>query len=355
MPKKRRRYGDYTDIIDGVLYAAVNIPQGDGTYKKKRKKVATMTEARQWAQSMLDQHKTGQVVEVHSFRDLVEWYKDAYLVPPVYENGIKIEGYKDWKKQRSRLDRIARFFSSRPADSLTEHDLKSLSRDRRQKDGVSVSSINRDFALIRTMYRRGKAARKVSEIPYFPMNIAAERSRDRTLSFDEETRLLAVANGTLKDALIIALDTAMRKGEIFSLTWGDIDFITDTITIQFFNSKTQKSRKVGMTPRVREVFLQMNPGKGRIFAIADPKRAFLTACRLAEIEDLHFHDLRHTATTRMVRAGVPHTEVMKITGHTQIKTFLRYLNLVDATAQNAAAQLGRFLESQTIQEIETSQ
>ena len=66
----------------------------------------------------------------------------------------------------------------------------------------------------------------------------------------------------------------------------------------------------------------------RIFTIADCKKGFNGACRDAALNDLHFHDLRHTGTTRMVRSGqLSIAEVMKITGHTQIKTFLRYLNL----------------------------
>lgn len=73
------------------------------------------------------------------------------------------------------------------------------------------------------------------------------------------------------------------------------------------------------------------------------RKAFATACRRAEIKDLHFHDLRHTATTRMIRAGVPHAEVMKITGHTQMRTFMRYLNLVDESVQNTANILAEYL------------
>lgn len=359
MPKKRGRYGDYTETINGVLYASVNIPLGNGKYKKRRKKVSTKTEARQWAESQLNR---GYEVETNlSFSAIAEWYKEHYLIPPVYENKIRIAGFKDWKKQRGRLDRIALFFGARPVDSITEHDLRFFARERREKDGVGITSTNRDFALLKTMYRKAQGANKLQKVPSFPINIAAERSRDRVLSFGEELRLLDACineRAYLRDVIIIALDTGMRKGEIFSLTWGDIDFLTDTITIQFFNSKTQKSRKIGMTPRVRIILrglFEVSNQAGKIFPIADPKKAFGTACRLAGIEDLHFHDLRHTATTRMVRAGIPHTEVMKITGHTQIKTFLRYLNLVDATAANAAAQLGRFLEGQAIQENDTLQ
>ena len=74
------------------------------------------------------------------------------------------------------------------------------------------------------------------------------------------------------------------------------------------------------------------------------KTSWKTACKLAEIEDFRLHDCRHTATTRMIASGSPHTEVMKITGHTQLKTFLRYLNITPETANRVASKLNDYLE-----------
>jgi integrase len=87
-----------------------------------------------------------------------------------------------------------------------------------------------------------------------------------------------------------------------------------------------------------------------IFQIGESiQTAWKTACRLADIEDFRFHDCRHTATTRMIASGSPHTEVMKITGHSQLKTFLRYLNITTETANNVANRLGNYLADRQIQ------
>src|SRR5688572_16131236 len=97
MPKKKRsRYGDYTEIIDGNLYAVVNLPVGNGKYKKKRKKVSSKNEAQQWAMSMLDnpaQEKT----DTHNFASLADWYAREFLIPPVYQNGKRLIGVRTWK------------------------------------------------------------------------------------------------------------------------------------------------------------------------------------------------------------------------------------------------------------------
>lgn len=75
------------------------------------------------------------------------------------------------------------------------------------------------------------------------------------------------------------------------------------------------------------------------------KTAFKTACRKADIKDFRFRDCRHTATTRMVNSGIPHAEIMKTTGHTQLKTFLRYVNLTAESVGKNAKSFGEFLNT----------
>jgi integrase len=370
--KARNRYGDYCLTVRGEMFAAVNLPIGNGKYKQKRKKVANATEARQWALAELDKvkHGTIEVTRSTTFAELAAWYKREFLIAPVFENGIKLDGVKDHKKLRAKLDRVVEFFGGRQASGFTEHDFTAYARHRRKADSVTTATINRDLSLIRSMFLRAKSVNKLLHVPRFPINIAAEAERDRVLSFDEETRLLAHCVDTevveyerrgkkhtgveieakrahLAGIIIMAVDTAMRSGEIFKLDWRDVDLANDLITVQFFNSKTQKTRRIGMTPRVKAILLEkaaLDDTTGKVFNAKNASRAFRTACVRANITDLHFHDLRHTATTRMIRAGIPHTEVMKITGHTQIKTFLRYLNLGSETVQNAASRLGRFID-----------
>jgi integrase len=81
-----------------------------------------------------------------------------------------------------------------------------------------------------------------------------------------------------------------------------------------------------------------------VFGITNTiKTSFKSACEEAEISDFRFHDCRHTATTRMIASGSPHTEVMKITGHSQLKTFLRYLNITPETTNRVASNLDNYL------------
>jgi len=80
-----------------------------------------------------------------------------------------------------------------------------------------------------------------------------------------------------------------------------------------------------------------------VFGITDTvKTSFAAACRDAVVEDFRFHDCRHTAITRMIQAGMPPMQVMKISGHTQMTTFARYVNTDGHTARNVAAALDAF-------------
>src|SRR5687767_9958052 len=59
MPKRRARYGDYCQIINGSFYGVINVPIGGGKYRKRKKKVGNKTEARQWALEELDRLRHG--------------------------------------------------------------------------------------------------------------------------------------------------------------------------------------------------------------------------------------------------------------------------------------------------------
>src|SRR5262245_6949555 len=174
---------------------------------------------------------------------------------------------------------------------------------------------------------------------------------DRILTFDEEKRLLAQCVGRrahLWYIVIAALDTALRKGELLQLVWADVNFEADVIVVRSTTTKTRRPRTIGLTARLRAALIEWleltDAGEGDyVFGgIRDCKRSFGGACTDAGIADLRFHDLRHTATTRLVQAGAPHPIVMKTTGHTQFATFAQYINPDQNAARDAAELLDNF-------------
>ncbi|MBS1790591.1 MAG: site-specific integrase [Acidobacteria bacterium] len=165
------------------------------------------------------------------------------------------------------------------------------------------------------------------------------------MSRDEEERLLLACVGPrahLRPILICALDTAMRRGEIFQLRWKDVDLAAGEIMVRATTTKTGKSRTVPITSRLREELTRLKASAppdpdGRVFGIADTiKKSFQKACKAAGVEGFRLHDARHAAITRFIEQGVPPMQVMAISGHTQMQTFARYVN-ADKTALRRAA------------------
>lgn len=140
----------------------------------------------------------------------------------------------------------------------------------------------------------------------------------------------------------------MRQGEIFSLRWCDVDLENGLLRIQACHTKTLRERHVATTTRLALELEQLkarvpNNPNGLVFGITDNvKRSFTTARIAAGLQGLRFHDLRHTAATRLVRAHIPLSEVGRMLGHTQPTTTYRYVNANIETARRAAAALNMF-------------
>ncbi|MBA2606834.1 MAG: site-specific integrase [Acidobacteria bacterium] len=148
----------------------------------------------------------------------------------------------------------------------------------------------------------------------------------------------------------------MRKGELLKLRWKEVDLPERVITVTALNSKTTKSREIGMTQRVYEELSRLweispKDQSFLVFGVTDIKKSFTSGCADAKINGLRFHDLRHTAITRMVNSGLPPMEIMKVSGHTQYTTFARYVNPNTQTVKNIADVLTDYLSKTNVYEI----
>lgn len=135
----------------------------------------------------------------------------------------------------------------------------------------------------------------------------------------------------------------MRRGEIVTPRWSDLNLDERTITVRALNTKTIRRRPVPMSDRLHAELTwlwEAGPQKleMRVFGIETFKRAFAGACRDARVFDFHFHDCRHTAATRLIQGGMSLQGVGRVLGHTQAQTTFRYVN-VDETAIRRAAEI----------------
>ncbi len=365
---KKRAQKRYWREIKGHLYARLQYQDATGKWKEKLKPISDKRTALRAVEQMrreLDLHGQETLTsDKMTFSELAALYGEAKMSAAVFENGIKISGRKskiDWL-----VNSLIEYFGAKLIRSIKPRDLEAFKTFKsngitRRGDKRKIASVNRELEVLRAMLNFALQNEWIIKNPFAltkgVISKAAEVERDRTLNFEEEARLLAVCidkRAHLKPMLMCALDTAMRRGEIFKMKWQDVDFAKGEIFIPQTNTKTEDSRTVGMTPRLREELKKLwevspKDQNQSVFGITDTiKTAWKTACRLANIKDFRFHDCRHTATTRMIASSSPHTEVMKITGHTQIKTFLRYLNITPETAKSVASRLDIYLTERNI-------
>ena len=137
----------------------------------------------------------------------------------------------------------------------------------------------------------------------------------------------------------LAIETAMRRGELLSLSWNHIDLRRRTAHLP--DTKNGESRTVPLSTTAVSILEALPRGvRGEVFPGVTPeavKRAYIRAVRRAGIENLTFHDLRHEATTRLFEKGLNIMEVASITGHKDLRMLRRYTHL---KAEDLARRLG---------------
>jgi integrase len=223
--------------------------------------------------------------------------------------------------------------------SIRGVDIARYRDERLQK--VTPGSLRRELTILSQIF---EISRKEWGIfvhnPVRDIKLPAENSaRNRRLqdgldgTDSEETRLFAACgkcrNPYLLPIVKLALETAMRQSELVRMHWQHIDLKRRTVLLPV--TKNGDSRTVPLSNNAVAVLTALPRGiKGDVFpgvTTESIKKAFIRARRLAGIEDLHFHDLRHEATTRLFEQGLNIMEVSSITGHRDLQMLRRYTHL----------------------------
>lgn len=127
----------------------------------------------------------------------------------------------------------------------------------------------------------------------------------------------------------LALETAMRQGEILSLRWEHINLKARIAHLS--DTKSGSKRDVPLTMAARDILTgQGVKSSGRVFSYTSNglKSSWRSMIRNLLINDLHFHDLRHEAISRLVERGVfDLMEVAAISGHKSLAMLKRYTHL----------------------------
>jgi len=206
--------------------------------------------------------------------------------------------------------------------------------------GRSSATVNRELAVLHRFFNKAVSWGLVASNPATGIKSLPEsRGRVRFLTVEEAGRLLDASPAHLRPIVLCALETGMRRGEILNMRWSDLDlerrvlFVGETKTgipryVPISTCLKEMLERLPRRPGCDHVFIGGH-GKGKVWKpFHDVRTSFGNACRKAGIVEFRFHDLRHTAASHMVMAGVPIKVVGEILGHSTVSMTERYSHLL---------------------------
>jgi integrase len=147
----------------------------------------------------------------------------------------------------------------------------------------------------------------------------------------------------LTPAVLLSMNTGLRRGELLKLRWRSVDFNRQLLTVEGPDAKTRQTRHVPLNAEAMSVLgrwrEQSSVGQ-RVFDISTGfKSAWTPILKRANIAKFRWHDLRHHFASRLVQRDVPLNTVRDLLGHTSIAMSLRYAHLAPDQRREAVAKL----------------
>ncbi len=215
--------------------------------------------------------------------------------------------------------------------NLTELSAAQVSkwRDRRLKQ-VAASTVVRELTLLQGAVGNALDTGTVNVVQQIKRPRVDDR-RERRLQTDEWQRLMQACdrdrNKMLRPLLVLAVETAMRRGELLSMEWKHVDL--DRCTVLLARTKNGRARTVPLSPTAVDVLHQLPRIDDRVLPLSGDcvRQAFERVRERAQVDDIRFHDLRHEAVSRLVERGLSLVEVRQVSGHRTMQMLQRYVHL----------------------------
>lgn len=232
---------------------------------------------------------------------------------------------------------------------------------------VSPSTVNREFSRLRHLFKCAENWGYVKNNPCKGIKELKEPSgRIRYLTIEEMEKLLSACESSaleerlasinrtsskwmtlyLKPIVQLLIHTGLRRSELLSLRWSDLDFREKRITVE--KTKNNERRIIYMNDTVYNelkalpVLLHNNmvfPGvNGDMLT-----NAFIRLCKKIGIHDFRLHDLRHTFASHLIMSGANIRTVQTLLGHRDLRMTMRYSHLSPEHLQDAVNKLDRTL------------
>ena len=349
------------------------MPRGDGYLRKKGSALywefmhkgkrysirlgnITRSEARQIVARIKAEIISGEYEKKEEKNPFVSQLRDAYW--QWYESHSRARK-RSKETHLGRLNLLRKFFGRLRADEVTWFTVENY-KSRRLKEGVSKKTINKELKILKSVYNRAKKLGLYKgDPPRIDMFKEEGDERLRYLLPEEAERLIRACPEWFRPVVVFALNTGLRAGEIFSLRWENIDFENRVIRIESTRTKTKEVYTVPMNDVVHELLLKIKEAqvengvdhgyvftssKGLPYKYEDRtyRRVFVNACKKAGIEDLRFHDLRHTFASWVAMNSKDIYAVQRLLNHKDLRMTKRYAHLTQQYLKEVVNSITNF-------------
>ncbi|HEX3747701.1 MAG TPA: site-specific integrase [Bryobacteraceae bacterium] len=236
---------------------------------------------------------------------------------------------RSWKRDEQLYANLIGFLGSVKLGAITQARVEEYQEHRVTR--VAPATVNREVALLKHMFNmaeRWGVYRGANPVRFVKF-LAEDNLKCETLSEKEEERLLAAAPPYLKDLVVFAVNTGLRRSDVFNLKWEDVDIEKKHLTIVV--RKNRKPQTVFLNPIALEVVARQRQDGPRVFTnpmtgepIKCVRGGLDAAVKRAGLKKITFHMFRHTVATRLLENGADIVTVKEIMGHANINTTLRY-------------------------------
>lgn len=297
---------------------------------------------------------------VLTFRELADLYTQRHINNPEKPLHHAVTG---------RVQMAVKKFGDLPIDAIKTVDVEAYFAELAQPARIghgqhrerrrSRATMNRHKAILGHLFtwavERGHAKRH----PFFNEHGARiikqrdeDNRRERVLTHAEEDLLLLHASPAMRDRIIFALDTGLRRGEQQLLLIDDFDADPGWVRVRGVNAKSGKTRFVPLaTARVQDVVTRLRKDldgtekPSGTFAFAEGghlhefRGSWQALCAKLTLHDLRWHDLRATFATRMLEEGEPISRVRNLLGHSSVAVTERYDRMAREGLRTSVAAL----------------
>lgn len=342
------------------------IDEATGKRRDRQRRADSFAHAKELAEALAKEfdQSAGRSIDAErmTFAELADYCEKHYYKAAQYHDERKVAGVRGLATAKGQIKVLREYFGKKRVRRITYADIRDFRAARLQTKSertdrtLSIATVNRELSTLRRMLNVAQTEGWIMRNPFNAgpplISTADERRRERILSADEEKKLLLACSerqrAHLRPLVIAALDTGMRKGELLKLRWNQVNLDGRVIHVRAFHTKTLTARDVPVSSRLLAELQRLwdispKDTEALVFGIRDNVRmAFDSARTDADLSDVRFHDLRHTAATRLVQKGLSLAEVGRILGHSQPVTTYRYVNPDEATIRKAAEAMDSF-------------